>query len=171
MKTDPILDTGRLNREKDAGHIPIAALQQGPWIQPDSRDTRMEVRRKLLQESKGKATPWGQMTAGDEVVDYVLDRKLKEENWNHLRFGAYLIDSKKPDSQDFAFSVLPELREYPEYSHAKDLAFQEALRLMIRDGKVGGRDDLALLYEMIKPDFVIPENPLWDPTGIIMEKA
>ena len=47
-------------------------------VQPDSRDTDMKIRRELIGDKQHGATPFGVLTAGDEVIDYLKSKKDQE---------------------------------------------------------------------------------------------
>jgi hypothetical protein len=160
---------------KDAVY-PTAALGIGHWVRPDRRDTDFEIRRQLLQTGgdkgpDGVSTPYGQMTAGNEVIDYLKDKKKQEEYWYQLKLGSYLIDPKRPETQERAYEMFPELKDYPEQYHGENLALQESIRTMLRDGKLGGQDDNALIAHIMRADFELPLFPVWDPEGIIIKDA
>jgi hypothetical protein len=38
----------------------------------------------------------------------------------------------------------------------------------LRDGRIAGKDDNSLIYHIIRPDFVLPIFPAWDPEGLIV---
>ena len=39
---------------------------------------------------------------------------------------------------------------------------------MLRDGKLGGKEDHELIMHMMRADFMLPVYPLWDPEGLIL---
>ena len=69
---------------------------------------------------------------------------------------------------DYLQEIYPEFRSVPEEHHRTQLAIQEALRTILRDGKIRGRDDNALIAKIIRDDFVIPVFPAWDPNGVFL---
>lgn len=67
--------------------------------------------------------------------------------------------------------MFPELKDYPEEYHQENLAIQEALRTMLRDGVISGKDDNALIAHIVRDDFILPIWPLWDPEGLVLRQA
>jgi hypothetical protein len=165
-----VLDAPRFQRENvaAAGAYVQPGYEVGHWVKPDPRDTDMKIRRELINNRDGGGTPFGLMTAGQEVIDYLKEKKDQEAYWDELRLAGYLIDSQKPETQEHAFTVFPELKEVPEQYHIQNLAIQEALRTLLRDGRIAGKDDNSLIYHIIRPDFVLPIFPAWDPEGLII---
>jgi len=166
-----ILDKERYQVERTGditGKYHQPGYEVGHWVKPDPRDTDMKIRRELINNNPAGSTPFGIMTAGQEVVDYLKEKKDQESYWEELRLAGYLIDSDKPDTQDHAFNVFPELKEVPEQYHVQNLAIQEALRTLLRDGRIAGKDDNSLIYHIIRPDFQLPIFPAWDPEGLII---
>ena len=152
--------------------FPIGALQYGHWAHGDSRDTEMQLRKQLI-EAGGKDgngnTPFGNLSVGADVLQYMKDKKDQEEYLRTLSTAVYLIDPTDPKSQAHAYSIFPELRQVPEDYHLSDVAMQEALRTILRDGQVKGKDDHLLLMKVCGPDYVLPTHALWDPQGFFSE--
>ena len=83
----------------------------------------MKIRKELVgtpSQSHG-ATPYGVMTAGPEVIDYLKAKKDQEEYWHQLRLAGFLVDSKRPETQENAWGIYPELRDVPEQYHTQNL--------------------------------------------------
>jgi hypothetical protein len=137
MKPAQLLDPDALRRQqiKDPSAYPIASTFQGQWYRPDKRDTDYKIRQDLIGGNANGATPFGVMTAGEKEIEYLKDKKKQEEYNFQLRLGSMLIDPQRPETQEKAFSIFPQLKEYPDDYHAQNLAVQEALRTMLRDGK------------------------------------
>jgi hypothetical protein len=164
-----LLDPHRYERERTSekngpGRYNIASGMVGHWVEPDSRDTKMAIKSQLAKDDR----QMGQVMATDEDVEYIKSKKDQEYYWSSLRLGQYLIDPERPETQDHAFAVLPELKDYPDQYHRDNLAIQEALRTMLRDGKLGGLEDHELIMKIIRPDFELPIFPVWDPKGLVL---
>jgi len=114
-------------------------------------------------------TPYGVPVMDDKVIDYLTDKKKAEDSLSELRLAAYTIDPKNPQSQERAFQNFPQLKEYPDQAHMQNLSMQEALRTMLRDGTVGGPEDLSLLRAVLREDFRLPVFPVWDEVGILLD--
>ena len=108
------------------------------------------------------------MTVGPEVIDYLKDKKEQEAYLNEIKRAEYLEDGSNPMTIDYLREIYPEFRSVPEEYHRTQLAVQEALRTILRDGKIRGRDDNALIAKIIRDDFVIPVFPAWDPNGVFL---
>ena len=149
---------------------PVAAQHAGRWTRPDPRDTDMKIREELVQQNTvvPGATPWGQLSVGPEVIDYLKDKKEQEAYLNEIKLAEYLEDGSNPMTIDYLREIYPEFRSVPEEYHRTQLAVQEALRTILRDGKIRGRDDNALIAKIIRDDFVIPVFPAWDPNGVFL---
>lgn len=101
-----------------------------------------------------------------------MKRKKGNEQYVHtLRTANLLIDPEDPSTQEKAYELFGELRDYPEEYHTQNLAMQEALRTMLRDGTIGGREDHDFIVELMREDRHLPLWPVWDPKGIIMMEA
>ena len=153
------------------GLYPAVYGSGGQWTSPNKKDTDILIRRQLLSEGKADnaVTPFGLMTAGQEVIDYLKEKKEQENYYLTTQLATYLVDPQRPETQEKAFLVAPELREVPEKQHERDLAIQEALRVMLRDGQIRGPEDHLLIMEICKDQYVLPAYPLWDPQGLIIQ--
>jgi len=117
-------------------------------------------------------TPWGQMyTTGEEELRWLQEKKNQEVLNQEMKLGSYLIDEKRPESQDRAFELYPELKEYPESYRNQNLYMQEALATILRDGKLTNREDNRFLQFIFRPDTELPLTPLWDPEGVMLAGA
>lgn len=63
------------------------------------------------------------------------------------------------------------MKSVPDEQHATNLAAQEALRLMLRDGFISGPEDNRLIMAILREDFELPIFPIWDPQGILLSDA
>jgi hypothetical protein len=143
---------------------PVDHLFTGNYIRTDDKQDEYMQFLGNLQNKQIAINP-------KEIYEYGQDKLAAEQFVNELRLGTYLVDPKNPDTQDRAFAIFPELKEYPEEFHAQNLAIQEALRTMIRDGVLRGREDHALVMYLVREDTVIPVNPIWDPEGLLIKDA
>ena len=130
-----LLDHGRYVAENAAdgrnsipGRYNVASGHLGHFIRPNARDGDIAIKQQLARDP----TQFGVVHATDEDVSYIKSKKDEEYNYRSLRLGQYLIDPERPESQDHAFAVFPELKEYPDEYHRDNLAVQEALRTMLR---------------------------------------
>lgn len=146
------------------GRYNIASGMVGRYARSDPRDTDKAIKQQLARDPK----QFGIVHATDEDVDYMKSKKEQEYYWRSLRLGQYLIDAERPETQDHAFAVFPELKDYPDEYHRDNLAVQEALRTMLRDGKLGGKEDHELIMHICRPDFELPIFPVWDPQGLTL---
>lgn len=100
LASPTLLDPTRYGIEKrtleqgNKGILPASSLHVGHWFRPDKRDTDMEIRKELI--TANGATPFGQMTAGPEVIEYLKDKKKQEEFVSQLTLASYMIDPKRP---------------------------------------------------------------------------
>lgn len=165
---------GYLERTRDNAHLyryPISAHHVGRWLRPDPRDTDMQIRGSLVKPELGAGgTPYGMMTVNDDVIGYFKDKKEQEMYLKDLSLAEYLIDGKRPETQEDTYNMFPELRDVPDEWFQTTIALQEALRTLLRDGKIRGREDHALVAKIVRDDFLLPFMPAWDPTGVILGK-
>lgn len=152
----------------DPSEYPIDAHLQGRYIRPDPRDTDMEIRRNLLKKRDGFTTEFGQMMAGPEVIDYLKDKKEQETYKNQLELASYLIDPRDPRTQEEAYKHFPELLNYPEEAFNQNVGVQMALRGILRDGKLRGAKDNALIYKICSKGYELPLYPVWDHDGALL---
>lgn len=153
--------------------LPTSALMTGHWVRPDPRDTDMEIRKKLIEEGGGGggSTAYGVLADSGETIEWLKDKKKQEQYIQELRLAALQIDPKAPETQEAVFTDFPELKNYPEEYHAENLALQEALRTIIRDGKINGKEDNALMLKILQQDFKLPIWPVWDPEGLLIKSV
>jgi hypothetical protein len=160
------LTTSKDGKKKEATSYSVAASNIGHWLQPDPRDTDMKIRRGVA----ARPSTFGKLQAGQEVIDYIKDKKEREAYLTNLALAEYLIDNKNPETQEKAYAIFPELQKVPDEYYQTWLATQEALRTLLRDGQIRGKEDNALIAKICRDDFQLPELPAWDPTGIIVGK-
>ena len=86
-------EAGAWDKQGQEFRYPVAASNAGRWIRPDPRDTDMKVWRELVGANPVGSTAFGQMTAGQEVIDYLKDKKKQEAYLNKMRLAEYLRDS------------------------------------------------------------------------------
>lgn len=80
--------------------------------------------------------------SGPEIIDYFKDKKEQEAYLTELALAEYLIDSKRPETQEKAYAMFSELQSVPDEYYQTNLALQEALRTLLRDGQIRGKDGL-----------------------------
>jgi len=169
------LDANSIGFTRDDAHkwrYPITASHMGRYLRPDERDTDMQIRKSMIQQAPGYgagSTPYGMMTVGPEVIDYFKQKKEQEAYVTELALGEYLIDSKRPETQEKAYAIFPELMSVPDEWYQTNLALQEALRTLLRDGQIRGPDDNSLIAKIVRDDFLLPLLPAWDPSGVIVQ--
>lgn len=95
----------------------------------------------------------------DSDVDYFIRKKEQETYMNDLRLAEYLIDEKNPATQDYAYSLFPELNEVPIEEYESNLAIQAAIWNIFKTGKLEGREDHALVAKIIRGDVPLPIFP------------
>lgn len=178
MQRNPLEDGGgnRVTR------YPVHSSLVGHWLQPDPRDEEMTIRNRLVTEQNddgtfgeirsGGATPYGVLMAdGEKITDYLMDRKKKEEHLHNLKLTAYMIDEKRPKTQERTKQAFPELEKVPEMFHQQTVAIQEALHILLRDGIIRNRDDHDLVLRICREDFALPLWPIWDPVGAFLNNT
>jgi hypothetical protein len=186
------LDPNEIQRERTiqardgtgpVDYFPIHSTFRGQYIRGDKKDDDLEFKEQLLETGKVKGqgalaggqlpgfTKWGMLTLDKDTEQALKDKKYQEENMYLLALGAQQIDPKNPMTQEHVFEMLPELKTYPDEFHMQEVAVQEALRGMLRAGKIGGKTDLQLIATVIRDDFELPLHALWDPDGMIMRQA
>ncbi len=154
--------------------FPVDAFHVGEWLRPGKRDTEMTIRQELIDQGGNAAagkTPFGLMTVDNGVMDWIVDKKDQEAALARLSFATYLIDPTDPRSQEHAYALFPEMRSVPDQYHHRILAICEALRTILRDGQIRGKEDHALIMFICGPKFVIPTHPAWDPEGMLSGMA
>lgn len=146
--------------------FPISALHTGKYIEDDDRTTYYKAHEDVVRSTGDR---YGQHFAPPGLVDYFLDKKNKELYFHTLKFGEYLADPKRPETQEHLYSIFPELKERPDQLYREELALQMTLRYLLRDGVIKSKTDHMLVAHVCRPDFEIPVFPAWDPTGIFMK--
>ncbi len=150
---------------------PIQHAFQGRWTRPDPRDEDFMLRKQIINPVTG-ASQYGVVHAdGSEIIEYFKDKKAQEEQKTLWAMGSYLIDPARPETQERAFSIFPELRTYPDAYHWENVQMQEALRTMLRDGQINGQEDHILVMNLIRDDTRLPLFPAWDPDGVLIKKS
>lgn len=149
----------------------VANTYVGHWTRGSDADERMKAQRELLKagNQQNGVTPWGVVNVDpNTAIDWLKEKKNQQEYLLEAQLGTFLVDPKRPETQDKAFSMFPELKEYPDAHFHNTLAMQEALRTMLRDGVVGSKEDHAMILEMVREDYALPVFPAWDPEGQIL---
>lgn len=155
-------------------YYPQGAYNLGHYLESDSKaDTHMNLKQAMLARGNPQtgATPYGLMTVSDKDISAIVKKKEMQQNYEQMQLATYAIDPLRPETQDMAYAIWPELQEIPEQFHMEELTLQETLRVMLRDGKLGGREDHELIFHILRPDFKLPIHPLWDPDGAILDSA
>jgi hypothetical protein len=141
---------------------------KGKWLPEDTKfDSELEARREYV----AKGNPLGTLSVDDKFLEGFNRKREKEEYVKTLRLANYLIDDKVPESQERVFSIFNELRDVPDEEFMRNLQNQDALRLILRNGALKGREDHLLLMELMKPDYLIPISPIWDDETKYLETA
>lgn len=157
-------EENKLDGTTHPGHYNIASGMVGRYARSDPRDTDKLIKQQLARDPR----QFGTVQATDDDVSYMKSKKDEEYYMRTLKLGQYLIDPERPETQDHAFAIFPALKEYPDEFHRDNLAIQEALRTMLRDGKLGGQEDHELIMHICRPDFELPIFPIWDPQGLTL---
>ena len=103
----------------------------------------------------------------EEYSQYALKKAKDAEYLNYLELASNLIDIKHPESQERAYSLVPELKSEPESYFQEQLKQQLILYHMLQVGQVTNREEMDFLYMMLAPDYKLPTNYLWDFGGAI----
>jgi hypothetical protein len=152
----------------------VANTYVGHWARGSPLDEEFKARRELLQRGNPNygATPYGIVSVDpDQAIAYMNEKKSQEQWMLETQLGSYLVDPKRPETQEKAFTMFPELTEYPDAHHTNLLAMQESLRQMLKSGTIGSKDDHAMVLEMVRQDFRMPLFPAWDPEGLTLGAA
>ena len=109
------LDEDRASTLINAKTYPTVYGETAKWAEPSKKDEDMKIRKQLVGDPANTqgATPFGVMTAGPEVLDYIKEKKAQQEWAINTRLAAYLVDPKRPETQERALIVAPQLRELP----------------------------------------------------------
>ncbi len=143
--------------------------RRGKWVKSNPAvDDELALREEY--QNLGKK-PFGELIADTKLFDALQDKKSKEEYLQYLKLGQQLVDPKDPLSQQRAFQVVPELKSVPEEQFDEDLAMQEWIRLLLRDGASIGPEDHKRLLALMQPDVIIPTSPVWDLDGSFTKLA
>lgn len=157
-------------READRGEFPTHALHYGRFIQPDPK-AEFYSDWYSLEGNGGTGQGWGLKTMPPGLIEFAQRQKWKQDEFAKLSFARHLVDSRDPNSQEYAYQLVPQLRDMPEEAYEEMLGIQTALRIMLRDGKLHGKEDFELLYRILDEDFEIPLTPVWDETGQILGQS
>lgn len=137
--------------------------RRGKWVQPGPYDDEMQMREDYKDHYDGK---WGKLVLSDsKLFDALDEKKSKEEYLQYLKLGHKLVDPNDPLSQQRAFQVVPELKSIPEEQFDEDVAFQEWIRILLRDGTILGAEDHKRMMTLMRPEVIIPTAPIWDLDG------
>lgn len=152
--------TGTAFTNKAQDNYPTSALTMGKWIAKDPRDSRM----KNLSLLQGSALGTVQAPV-EEALSWVEAKQNQIYNQNLFKLGTAMIDPMFPETQERAYSILPELKKVPE-AHVTDVvAMQMTLNTILRDGTINGPDDLQFIMYILDPATILPLDPLWDLSG------
>jgi len=144
-------------------NAPAFQQRKGKWISSDQDfDNEIKLRQEYTTARANNTFDLGELTVDDKFLEKVAKKKEDEQYLQEVKVGNYLIDPKIPESQERVFHILPELKEVPDKQFLQNIAQQEALRLMLRDGVVRGREDHQLILQMMRYDYALPVHALWD---------
>lgn len=147
-------------------------LRKGQWIKTDKNfDNELMLRKQYGELSKDGKAPLGELTVTSDFLGKLGKKKEAEEYLRELQLANYLIDSDIPESQERVFQIFGELKDVPDKEFMQFVTHQEALRIMLRDGVVRGKDDHALIVSIMKPDYLLPTTPIWDNEGKLLGSA
>jgi hypothetical protein len=142
----------------------------GNWTRFDPKDDRMKTKLELVDPATGK-TPFGSANLEQEDIDFWNRKKASMENVKRLELASYLINDNDPSSQRAVWEAFPTLFQVPEEQFLNQLQLQLHLRVLLRDGAVGGEQDLDTLMYILRPDVQLPIGPVWDPSGLILTEG
>jgi hypothetical protein len=167
-----LLDAPRYIQQKGKKEVyPQAANEIADWVRTSEKDTRLDMLKKIQTDTKGN-TEYGKLMANpDMIIDAYTEKKNQEANWRLTKLGALLINERRPETQARAYEIMPDLKNYPEEYHLRNIEIQETIRTWFRDGQISGMDDLILLDHVIRDEFIIEMGPLWDPKGLIIDSV
>jgi hypothetical protein len=155
--------------------FPVSALHIGHHLQGHPADTKLQALEDYVKISgaadagRGGAGPHGLIMAPtDQIIDRAMWSKEQELYLGQLALAEKLIDAKNPETQEKAYALFPQLQSVPDEYYQEQMALQEALRTLLRDGQIRGQEDNALIARICADDFVLPMLPAWDPSGIIV---
>jgi hypothetical protein len=137
--------------------------RRAKWVKPGPLDDEMVLRQEYQKDHKG--TLGELVLTDDKFFNALEDKKAKEEYLQYLKVGQQLVDPEDPLSQQRAFQIVPELKSLPEEQFDEDLAFQEWIRLLLRDGATMGPEDHKRMMTLMRPEVIIPTGPVWDLDG------
>jgi hypothetical protein len=141
----------------------------GNWTRPDmDEDDRMVTKLQLVNPSTGK-TPLGSAQLEDRDIEYFRGKKAAMENVKKQELASMLINDKDPSSQQKVWETFPTLFSVPEEQFMNQLQLGLQLRVLLRDGTLGGEEDLETMMYLLRDDAVLPVGPIWDPTGAILK--
>jgi hypothetical protein len=141
----------------------------GNWTRPDmDEDERMLAKLQLVDPTSGR-TPLGSAQLEDRDIQYFRAKKAAMENVKKQELASMLINDKDPSSQQKVWETFPTLFSVPEEQFMNQLQLGLQLRVLLRDGTLGGEEDLDTLMYLLRDDAVLPVGPIWDPTGAILK--
>jgi len=176
-----VLDNKRLEeaRAKAGKDIiaPSSAGLVGHWVQPNEKDTDFEIRRQLAEHSRAPGdtrdgleiamsdanliTPFGRLEiSAQELIEYVKEKQDEFNHFRELQIAANSIDPYNPKSYLDALQRFPELKNEPARYATEQMAMQEALRVLIRNGSLHTREDHALISYLVRDDSTLPIYPM-----------
>ena len=162
-----ILNPAGLMGGQSGAEVYPHSLHNAQWLRTDHRRDRiLELKKELAASGKN-----GQVSITDEDLNYLASKEDELQNLNHLQLASFLIDPKRPETQEYAEEIYSELRDYPEAQAANNLVLQEALRVMLTRGRVSGKEDNALIAHILRDDVQLPVSPLWDAVGVLQSAA
>lgn len=159
--------TGKTSQFIPQGLVSQTDLLQGPWIATTPEEMKEDEWFEDYMRAPGglgsKKLPFNRYNR------YIQRKRSKQQYLDLLRLGGAMIDPKNPETQVDAFAVLPELEEVSNAQYQRDLQQQVTLHHLLMNGHISTKEELLFVDEILAPDYELPKNPIWDPTGAIIQ--
>jgi hypothetical protein len=137
----------------------------GNWVKGDREmDDRIQTLREYMQLGE----PLGKLYLDMQTLEALKKKKEQEQAAYADRLAYYLVDPKRPETQDLLRSSWPHLFDGPDKLHQKAVAMMKKLRYLLRDGIIKGPEYHQFILQLCAVDTFLPLFPLWDPNGVIL---
>ena len=136
------------------------ALLQGLWVKPDMKaDDEINMWENAPASMGMKMLPYGM------YKKYITSKREQQLQVSKYQLGAWLIDPMRPESQEEAYAIVPELEEIPRKDFEWEVTKQVTLYHIIQSGRISSQAEFYFLFAMLDPRFRLPNKPVWDANG------
>jgi len=164
------LDHTQTKEDQDVTGTRYGQETMGQFLRKDAKDIEDDTLVDLWRAIPHNSAEWGQKIMPPDLPEKILKKTKDQEYLNMLNFVSNAaVDLDDPDTQEYLYNMAPELKYVPDQYVEQVAGTQLFIRNLLRDGKIRGKKDLLVVWDLLNPNRDIPLAPIWDSSGIILD--